>query len=160
MAAPGPLLAALGPLLAALGPLWAALGPLLGALGPLLGGSWPLLGGSWPLLGRSWNDLQKSIKMPPRAVTKRAKIAPRRSQDGLMSVLFSHRFLHRFYWFWVRFWCHLGGLLGGPNPSFLASIFHRFLRVVPRAAQEWPRAAPAVGLVVEQKMSQVGGIGR
>ena len=30
----------------------------------------------------------------------------------------------------------------------------------PRAVQSSPRAAPAVGLLVEQKMSQVGGIGR
>ena len=43
--------------------------------------------------------------------------------------------------FLVRFWGHLGGALGSPNRSFWASIFDRFLRVVPRAAQERPRAA-------------------
>ena len=67
------------------------------------------------------------ISRAPRRHPKRHKIAPRRLQDSLISVLFSLRFLHRFF---VAFWCDFGAILGcfgvalgGPNRSFLASIF-------------------------------------
>ena len=70
---------------------------------------------------------EKSIKMTPRAVTKRPKIVPKRCQDDLEEVFFSLRFLHRFL---VVFWSDLGVIFGGfweafggPNRSFLASIF-------------------------------------
>ena len=39
---------------------------------------------------------RKSIKMPPRAVTKQPKIVPKRCQDDLEEVFFYHRFWHPF----------------------------------------------------------------
>ena len=69
----------------------------------------------------------KSIKMTPRAVTKRPKIVPKRCQDDLEELFFSLRFLYHVF---VVFWSDLGVIgggfwaaLGGPNRSFLASIF-------------------------------------
>ena len=87
---------------------------------------------------------RKSIKMPPRAVTKQPKIVPKRCQDDLEEVFFYVRFWHPFF---VVFCSDLGVILGGfgealggLNRSFLASIFWWFLHIVPRAAQERPRA--------------------
>ena len=80
---------------------------------------------------------RKSIKMPPRAVTKQPKIVPKRCQDDLEEVFFSIRFLQ---WFFIAFWSDLGVILGGfweafggPNRSFWASIFRWILHVVPRS---------------------------
>ena len=87
-----------------------------------------------------------SMFLTPRAVTKRPKIVPKRCQGDLEEMFFSLRFWHRFLVvFWSDFGLILGGFwepLGGPNRSFVASIFWYFLYVVPRAAQERPRAAP------------------
>ena len=93
----------------------------------------------------------KSIKMTPRAVTKQPKIVHKRCQDDLAEVFFSVRFLH---WFLIDFWSDFGPLwdpfwwpFGGPNRSFLASIFTWFLHVVlwgskraPRGSKRRPRA--------------------
>ena len=86
--------------------------------------------------------------MSPRAATKRPKIAPRRPQDGLMSVLFSLRFLHRFL---VRFWCHIGSLVAPKmEPSWLKNrdkhdhkkwCYSRAAKMGPRAPQEHPKRA-------------------
>ena len=61
-----------------------------------------------------------SIKMTPRAVRKRPKIAPRRLQDDLEEVFFSHRFLSSilvglgfdFGSLWAPFWEPKSVILG------------------------------------------------
>ena len=65
--------------------------------------------------------------MTPGSVTKRLKILPRRLQDGLEEVFFSHRFLPSIL---VRFGIVLGSIwvpfrtpFGSQNQSFLVSIF-------------------------------------
>ena len=83
--------------------------------------------------------------MAPRAVTKQPKIVHKRCQDDLAEVFFSVRFLH---WFLTDFWSDFGPLwdpfwppFGGPNRSFLASIFTWFLHVVLRGSKRAPRGS-------------------
>ena len=82
--------------------------------------------------------------MTPRAVPKRAKIVPKRLQDGLEEVFFSHRFLHRFL---VAFWRDFGGIWGGfwdPKSVIFGidflMIFVCRSKVAPRAAKSSSRA--------------------
>ena len=51
--------------------------------------------------------MTKTTKMTPRSVPKRLKILPRRLQDGLEEVFFSHRFLSSIL---VRFGSVLGSI--------------------------------------------------
>ena len=65
---------------------------------------------------------EKSITMTLRSVPKRPKMLPRRLQDGLEAMFFSHRFLSSIL---IRFGSDLGAILEpfwSPNRSFLASI--------------------------------------
>ncbi len=86
-----------------------------------------------------------SVSRAPRQHPKRPKIAPRRPQDGLISVLFSLRFLHRFL---VAFWCDFGAIWGGFGESKSVILGIDFLMIFacrsksgPRAAKSGPRAA-------------------
>ena len=73
---------------------------------------------------------EKSIKMTPRAVTKRPKIVPKRCQDDLEEVFFSLRFLHRFLVvFWIDFGVILGGFWESKSVIFGIDFGHRFLIV-------------------------------
>ena len=94
---------------------------------------------------KALNTTIKSIKMTPRAVTKRAKIAPRRSQDGFISVLFSLRFLHRFF---VGLGSDVGAIWGGfwdPKSVIFgidfSLIFACRSKIAPRAAKSLPRTS-------------------
>ena len=82
--------------------------------------------------------------MSPRAATKRPKIAPRRPQDDLEQVFFSHRFLSSilvglgsdFGSLWAPFWEPKSIIFG---IDFLI-IFSCRSKIAPRAAKSGPRA--------------------
>ena len=83
--------------------------------------------------------------MTPRSVTKRLKILPRRLQDGLEEVFFSHRFLSSilvrfgidFGAIWDPFWEPKSVIFG---IDFLM-IFACRSKITPRAAKSLPRAS-------------------
>ena len=95
---------------------------------------------------------RKSIKMSPRAVTKRPKIAPRQPQDDLEDSCFSYLFLTSIL---VRFGCDFGSLWAPflePKSVIFgidfwmifacrSKIAPRAAKSLPRASQERPRAA-------------------
>ena len=92
---------------------------------------------------------RKPIKMSPRAVTKRPKIAPRQPQDGLEHRFFSYRFLSSilvgfgfdFGSLWAPFWEPKSVIFG---IDFLM-IFACRSKIAPRAAkspQEPPKSPP------------------
>ena len=94
---------------------------------------------------------EKSTFLSPRAATKRPKIAPRRPQDDLEEVFFSHRFLSSilvgfgfdFGSLWAPFWEPKSVILGIDFLMIFAcrsKIAPRAAKSGPRAAQEWPRA--------------------
>ena len=80
--------------------------------------------------------------MNPRAVPKWPKILPRRPQDGLEEVFFSHVFLSSILVrFGVRFWLHLGPLLGAQIGNFWNRFFDDVCMLFqdrPKSAQEQP----------------------
>ena len=91
---------------------------------------------------------RKSIKMSPRAVTKRPKIAPRQPQDDLEDCCFSYLFLTSIL---VRFGFDFGSLWAPflePKSVIFGidfwMIFACRSKIVPRAAKSGPRAAKSI----------------
>jgi len=87
---------------------------------------------------------RKSIKMSPRAPTKRPKIAPRQPQDDLEDSFFSHRFLSSIL---VRFGSDFGSLWAPflePKSVIFGidfwMIFACRSKIAPRAAKSSARA--------------------
>ena len=84
---------------------------------------------------------EKSIKMTPRSVPKRPKMLPRRLQDGLEAMFFSHRFLSSIL---IRFGSDLGAMLEPfwePKSIIFGIDFWMIFHVVPGTPQERPRAS-------------------
>ena len=90
----------------------------------------------------------KSIKMTPRLVTKQPKILPRRLQDGLEEVFFSHCFLSSIF---IRFGVDFGAIrdpFWEPKSVmfgiYFLMVFACGSKIVPRAAKSGPRAAKSL----------------
>ena len=78
--------------------------------------------------------------MTPRSVPKRPKMLPRRLQDGLEAVFFSHRFLSSML---VRFGSDFGAILEPfwePKSVILGIDFWMIFHVVPGSPQERPKS--------------------
>ena len=82
--------------------------------------------------------------MSPRAVLKRPTILPRRPQDGLEEVFFSHLSLSSIWFcFGIYFFCHLGPLLGTQIGHFGDRFLDDFCMSFqdrPKSGQERPKS--------------------
>ena len=79
--------------------------------------------------------------MTPRSVPKRPKMLPRRLQDGLEAMFFSHRFLSSIL---IRFGSDLGAILEPfwePTSVIFGIDFWMIFHVVPGTPQERPKSA-------------------